>query len=381
MGHHSLHGMALCANVSTIREAHMIFKQMVLPIIAAALLLAVPVQYSSAQASEFAATDHASADTSRANAVKANASQPYIVQKGDTLWDIAHHFFRNPRHWLKIWEHNLYITNPDLIYPGNKIWFDGHSLKQGGLTTVQPQPQIIVRPVERLEVNTDSSLLLTALQRQGFIQPGQVQGVGYIVDSSDDRLNYGAHDLVYLKLNQPAKVGTLFDIFRSTDTLHDPHDGHALGVLIRHMGQIRISSVKNGIYRGRVEKAFEEISRGDRLKLAQKIDPHLVPSRPDLPVSGTVIYIRNGSHEAAQHQVIGINMGLDQGLKAGMQLAIYKAGRLVSDNVGGGHILLPQEQIGELMVLVVQPQAAIALITKSTAPINLGDAIKKAPVQ
>jgi len=348
----------------------MTLKQLFLPTLLAGLLLSSPFLY---------AGEHQVADTIGAPNVKANVSQPYIVKKGDTLWDIANHFFKDPWKWLKIWEHNLYITNPDLIYPGNKIWFDGSRSSQGGLSMVRPHPEVIIRPVERIEGNRDSSLLLTALQRQGFIQPGQVQGVGYIVDSRDDRLNYGAHDMVYLKLSQPAKVGTLFDVFRSTDTVLDPHRGNALGVLIRHMGQIRIDSLEDGVYRGTVVKAFEEISRGDRVKPARIIDPHLVPAYPEYPLSGAVIYIRNDAHEAAQHQVIGINLGLKDGLKAGMQMSIYKAGRLVRDKVSGGDVLLPQERIGEALVLAAQHQAAIALITKSTAPINIGDAIKNSP--
>jgi len=316
-----------------------------------------------------------------ASAVKADVSKPYIVKKGDTLWDIANHFFKDPWKWLKLWEHNLYITNPDLIYPGNQIWFDGKRLSQGGLSMSHPQPQVIIRPVERMERRTDSSLLLTVLQRQGFIQPNQVQGVGYIVDSRDDRLNYGSHDFVYLKLEQPAKVGTLFDVFRSTDAVRDPQSGNALGLLVRHMGQIRISSQHNGIYRGVVVKAFEELSRGDRVKPARVIDYHLRLSRSKSHLLGTVIYIRNDAHEAAQHQVIGINLGLNDGVKAGMQMFIYKAGRVVEDKVSGGAVLLPQERIGAVIVLATQPQAAIALITKSTAPINIGDAIHSSPPQ
>ncbi len=351
----------------------MTLKQLFFPALLAGLLLSSPLLH--------AGEHQQTADMAGATNIKANASQPYVVKKGDTLWDIANHFFKDPWKWLKIWERNLYITNPDLIYPGNKIWFDGSRLSQGGLSLVQPHPEVIIRPVERIEGNRGSSLLLTVLERQGFIQPGQVQGLGYVVDSRDDRLNYGPHDMVYLKLSRPAKVGQLFDVFRSTDTVFDPQHGAALGVLIRHMGQIRIDSFEGGIYRGTVVKAFEEISRGDRLKPARIIDPHLAPTYPEHPMAGAVIYIRNAGHEAAQHQVIGLNLGQKDGLKAGMKMSIYKAGRMVRDKVSGGNILLPQERIGEALVLVAQPNAAIALITKSTAPVNIGDAIKNSPVQ
>ncbi len=340
-------------------------KQLIRAAITALLLLASPALHASDPAAN----------------IRADASQPYIVQPGDTLWDIANHFFKDPRQWLNIWEHNLYITNPDLIYPGNKIWFDGRRMHQGGLTTVRPQPKIIIRPVERLEQNTDSALLLTALQRQGLIRPDQLQGVGHIIDSRDERLNYGVHDTVYLKLDQPAAKGALFDIFRSTDTLRDPHSGAALGILTKHMGQLRIESAAGGIYRGVITKAFEEIARGDRLMPARSIDPHLVPSRPEQQLSGSVIYMRSGNYEAARHQVIGISLGLRDGLKTGDELAIYKTGRVVRDVVSGEPVTLPQEQIGELLVLVAQQQAAIALITRSRAPIDLGDTVGNLPAQ
>ncbi|MDQ6995882.1 MAG: LysM peptidoglycan-binding domain-containing protein [Mariprofundus sp.] len=344
----------------------MTFKQLILPMLALWLAMASLPLYAGEQQA---------ADAVSASALKADLSKPYIVKKGDSLWNIANHFFKDPWKWLKIWEHNLYITNPDLIYPGNKIWFDGNRLTQGGLSMVRPQPQVVIRPVERMEGYADSSLLLTSLQRQGFIQPNMIQGAGYILDSRDDRLNYGAHDFVFLKLNQPAKVGTLFDVFRSTDTLHDPQSGNALGVLIKHMGQIRISSEHDGIFRGVIVKAFEEISRGDRVKPARVINHHLVLSQSKPHLTGSIIYIRNDAHEAAQHQVVGISLGLNDGLKAGMQMYIYKAGRTVEDKVSGGTVLLPQQRIGAVVVLAAQPQAAIALITKSTMPVNIGDAI------
>ncbi|WP_152909306.1 LysM peptidoglycan-binding domain-containing protein [Mariprofundus ferrooxydans] len=312
--------------------------------------------------------------------IKPDLPQPYIVKKGDTLWDIANYFFKDPMQWLRIWEKNLYITNPDLIYPGNKIWFDPNH--QSGLTTVRPMPQVIIRPVERLAANTDSAMLLTALERQDFILPEQEQGVGHILASPDERLNFGAHDRVYLKLNQPATPGTLFDVFRTTDAINDPQTGEKIGLLVEHMGQVRVESeAKNGIERAVVTRAFAEMSRGDRLKPARTIDPHLRPMPPTQKLSGDIIYIRNGAHEAAQNQVVGISIGQEQGLKTGTQLSIMRAGRIIADKVSGSPVQLPQEKVGDLLVLVAQPRVSIGLITASTAPINIGDTVFGEPAR
>ena len=306
--------------------------------------------------------------------LKPNVEQPYIVKPGDTLWDIADHFFKDPFKWIKIWERNLYITNPDLIYPGNKIWFDGRAA--GGLRVERLEPRAIAKPVERLEKPIDMSQLLTVLERQDFIQPSEVEGVGHILDSQDQRLNYGRNDNLYLRMNQPANPGDLFDIFRTGDPVRDPHSGEVVGFLVEHLGQVRISSQADGIYRAKVEKAFQEISRGDRLKPAKEIDPRIVPSYPENELAGSVLYIRNNAFEAGQHQVIGISIGQQLGLKPGSALSIFRAGRKIKDQVTGETVTLPEEEIGQALVLVPQQDASIALITKSTEPINIGDSVK-----
>jgi hypothetical protein len=309
--------------------------------------------------------------------IKPNLPQPYIVKEGDTLWDIANYFFKNPHKWLKIWERNLYITNPDLIYPGNEIWFNVKQKKSGGLTKVHPQPKVINKPVERLEKPVDTSRFLGALARQGFLQPEAYEGVGYILDSRDERINFGAGDRLYLKMNQSALAGDRFDVFRTTgDSIKDPDSGKDLGMVVLHVGQIEIQSETDGIYRGMVLKTFEELSRGDRLKPARDIDTRITPSYPPGSLAGKVLGIRSGYDAVGANNVIVINLGAVDGLESGAALSIHRSGRVVKDRVSGKDTLLPEEKIGELLVLVPQSDLSIALVVESTAPIHVGDAVR-----
>ena len=309
--------------------------------------------------------------------VKPNLPQPYVVKKGDTLWDISSYFFKDPMKWMKIWEKNLYISNPDLIYPGNEIWFDVQKLKKsGGLAKSRPVPAVLIKPVEKLEPKVDTSKLVTALARQDFIQADAIDGVGYILDSEDERINYGAGDRLYLKINQAARDGDLFDVFRTGDPIKDPDSGKVVGVLVNHLGQIEVRSQADGIYRGVVLNTFEELSRGDRLKPAKAIDTTITPTYPDGNLVGKVLYIRNNATEAGQNQMIGISLGQGSGLQAGTALSVHRAGRVVKDRVTGKKARLPEEKIGELLVLVAQPNASLALVVDSTAAINIGDAVR-----
>ena len=324
-----------------------------------------------------APTAYAAAPAGAAKAdLKPNFPQPYVVKKGDTLWDIAAHFFKDPLKWMKIWERNLYITNPDLIYPGNKIWYNPAQQATGGLSTVRPHPEVVVEPVQRLEPKIDRHVLLTALARQDFIQPDAIKGIGHIVNSPDQRINYGANDHVYLKFAQAPSEGEVFDVYRTGDPVKDPHTGKLVGYLIHDLGQIEVSTHSGGIYRGVVLNSFEEMSRGDRLKPARTINTRIVPTYPTRPLKGEVMYLRNDASEAGQHQIIGISLGLREHLQAGSVLSVHRAGRKVKDPVTGKQVTLPEEKVGEVIVLVPQKDASIALVTTSTNPIHIGDTVR-----
>ena len=49
-------------------------------------------------------------------------TQVYVVQPGDTLWDLAQSNFGDPYLWPQLWERNQYILDSHWIYPGDPLF-------------------------------------------------------------------------------------------------------------------------------------------------------------------------------------------------------------------------------------------------------------------
>ena len=79
------------------------------------------------------------------------APDEYIVQEGDTLWDIAATFLRDPWYWPEVWYVNPQVENPHLIYPGDTlalVMIDGQQrITNVRASTYRLSPQARVTPL------------------------------------------------------------------------------------------------------------------------------------------------------------------------------------------------------------------------------------------
>ena len=49
----------------------------------------------------------------------------YVIEKGDTLWDLSNRFYGDPYLWPQLWERNQYVLDAHWIYPGDRRADDG----------------------------------------------------------------------------------------------------------------------------------------------------------------------------------------------------------------------------------------------------------------
>jgi len=124
------------ASSSKIRSRHPLVALAAATVTAIALAMALPAGVASGQ--------EGGIDRS-VIPMSPSAPDRYIVQPGDTLWDISAKFLTDPWYWPEIWHINPQVANPHLIYPGDELaltWVNGRpqvTIASGGPMRLSPR--------------------------------------------------------------------------------------------------------------------------------------------------------------------------------------------------------------------------------------------------
>ncbi|MEK8089488.1 LysM peptidoglycan-binding domain-containing protein [Thermithiobacillus plumbiphilus] len=298
--------------------------------------------------------------------------ESYVVRSGDTLWDLSSRFLKNPWRWMQIWERNSYITNPDLIYPGDLLVFD-QSRGMLKLRVVRATPQARSLPLEAIPT-VNPSLILPYLNRPGIITDEALAKQPYLVGDQNQRVLFGQHDTLYAKGFGKAGAGR-FDIVRAGPELVDPATGKPLGRRMDHVGVADVSG-EGPLRRADIIQSYREILTGDRL-LAQPETPnlHFQLQTPSSMVNGAILAGEDSISEMGQGSVALINLGSQAGMQPGQVLTVSRAGRTLPDPVKGGEVTLPEIPVGTAMVFRTFDKVSYVLFLESSQAIRVGSRV------
>lgn len=317
-------------------------------------------------------------------AVRDDYPQEYIVQPGDTLWDISSLFLEDPWKWPDIWYVNPQIENPHLIYPGDILrlrYVDGQPrLELARRTASTPSTTVRLSPEMRTlpSLQAIDSIPLDAIReffsRTRVIDEDTAENAPYVLAGPQGRTLMGAGDDLYARGSFSPDV-QIFQIYRVGDGYRDPVTRDVLGIRADYMGSVRRARLDGDIARLSVYESASEINIGDILLPLQQdqLDPVIFPSIPAAPVNGEIMAVEGGVSNIGQLDVVALNVGRDQGLSPGHVLAVMQRGERVRDRVEGGSVQLPDEQAGVLMIFRTLERMSFALVLEAQRPLSVGD--------
>lgn len=312
--------------------------------------------------------------------LRSDHPERYTVVKGDTLWDIAARFLNNPWYWPEIWHVNPQVRNPHLIYPGDElalVYIDGEprvtKVRSDGVVKLSPEirSEPIELPIPTIPLDAISSFLTDTR----IVDESTLEGAPYVLEGEDGRIITGAGDKLYARGEKPAdNVG----VFRRSNRYVDPDTGEFLGLEARAIAHGEINADSGDVLTVRLQRSNEEVRIGDRLLVSQDrpINTSFNPSAPEGDIEGTMISVEGGVRQIGQYDVVTINRGEREGLKAGDVLAVYRAGNLVRDPYNNQVVELPAERAGLMMVFQTYDKLSYGLVLHATRPLEIGDTVR-----
>lgn len=324
--------------------------------------------------------------------LKAGHPDEYTVKKGDTLWDISSVFLKAPWKWPEIWHANPQIENPHLIFPGDLIhlvYIDGQqrltnerTLKllpgEGGGVNADAKLSPSVRVLSTDEAITTIPLdrIDAFLSRSRVVERGDLDKAPHMLAGQQQRIVVGAGDAAYARGKFTPGI-TGYGVYRQGEIFVDPKTREILGVHALGVGSVSVKSLQGDVATVAVQHTTEEIRMGDRLLASEDrpVNSTFYPSEPDSEVHGTIIAVEGGVTQVGKFNVVMINRGEREGMKAGNTLAIYKQGEKVRDRVTGGSVVLPDERAGLLMIFRTFKKMSFALVLEADRPLSVGDKV------
>jgi len=309
--------------------------------------------------------------------------QVYTIKKGDTLWDLSKKFIDDPYYWPNIWAKNPEITNPHLIFPGQKIQILDGKVKiipaypeANKATEIEADSQQITPPT--LDNKTDESITIKSTgSGDGFILTDE-KPLGTLVDSVDNRILLTKDDVVFLKMHDLAnvKVGDTYGLFERGEKIKDPQTKKLIGTMMVNLGFLQVTEINGETVIAKIGNVFREIARG-----AELFD--FIPQRKEITLqrgttdkSGTIIAARDEKGTFSTNDIIFVNLGSDDGLVSGNLFYISRP-RKVSDEVikSARDIQLPDAVLGAAVTIETKAKTASAIIIKSVDAAFIGDKV------
>lgn len=316
-----------------------------------------------------------------AQVVRDDRPQEYIVQRGDTLWDISAMFLEDPWVWPQIWYVNPQIENPHLIYPGDILrlrYVDGQPRLElsRGSSVMRLSPEMREMPSREAIDSIPLDAIREFFSRTRVIDEDTAEMAPYVVAGPQSRILMGAGDDLYARGDFSDGV-QVFQIYRVGDDYRDPATRDVIGTRAEFMGSARAPVLSDDVAKLNVYESVSEINIGDILLPLQQdqLDPVIFPAVPDFPVSGEIIAVEGGVSHIGQLDVVALNVGRSGGLAPGHVLAVMQRGERVRDRVQGGSIQLPDEQAGVLMIFRSLDRMSFGLVLEAQQPLAVGDLI------
>lgn len=308
----------------------------------------------------------------------------YVIQPGDTLWDISTRFMGDPYQWPQLWSYNEYITNPHWIYPGNKIYFnlgDALSPPSAGIDLIQEVPyQPVRQEVAVNESDCDFPARFDDTRRGQVLTSAGLLGVakdfnarGRVVASTSGGTSLAEEDYVYLKLDDldGVECGTLFSLYRKQPDRVRTADG--VRYVYRVVSTVRVIRVDDNVATAKIRDSYSETYRGDIVGDMMPVDVTVDVDPPESEVKARILARLTAEQElASTYETVFLDVGTNDGVEVGTSLFLVTRADGGASRLAPPDKRLPERVTGRVVVVRAEEKRSTAVV------VDAGEEIREA---
>ncbi len=361
----------------------------------------------------------------------------YVVQKGDTLWDISARFLKAPWLWPEIWQANPQVENPHLIYPGDRltlVYQDGRPILTRDDDTFGPR--VRREKLEDAITTVPLSEVQAFLKKPRMLDRAEIAGMPYVVALEEDRLRSTTGQIAYVR-GLDVAPGTQVFLLRPTYAYYDVEQPDDNAREQRRPTRAKEWSSERGRYEPRLwdESIFDgwrrrkgeylghevmeigvgevlrggdpqtvlvhygdyEIKKGDLVAVTppEPFDLTFYPRGPENVPENMRVMAFTEALVVGPKQIVALNKGARDGVANGQVYAVYQPGAFVRDTIRhpvgdyrepellfrprGADVELPEEFVAHVMVFRTFDKVSYGLVMNGIRPVHLHDVLR-APV-
>ncbi len=313
----------------------------------------------------------------------------HTVKTGDTLWDIAKFYLKDPFRWPEVFHANTDIVkNPHWIYPGQVLTIDGSAVKPEVAARVDSTGFVVAQIQTRAQAATvfaehqttvDERLAAaTAIPPALTVRPGEYEAAPYVVAekgsleagrvigpvdrpalglSSD--AGYRLFDRIYITIPSGVNVGDMVVVAKTDETIAD------VGRVIEPTAIMRIDSLgAKSQAIGTIVKQFGTVVPGQGVVLPGRSFER-TSTRPvagSYPLTAKLVWVQGAPRLPSIQTYVILAAGEAKGVRPGDQFTVLSDGRF-SDGTRA-----PLSATARVTVVRVTPFGASAIVVHQDQP-------------
>ncbi|MEE2827781.1 MAG: LysM peptidoglycan-binding domain-containing protein [Myxococcota bacterium] len=324
----------------------------------------------------------------------------YVVVRGDSLWNICQVFFGDPEAWPGLWSINSEeITNPHYIYPGQLLRLQaGTDIRPpsliagdggGDSTVIAGDTYEEFEPRSKLFSTTSDCTLHVPFSRRApadvtlaaptFITRSPIEPLGQLEKAKPGSKFLKKNDVVYMRFSNTNDVdcGRVYSLYHHNTDVRHPHAKRArLGHSYTVSAEVLISDVGEEWVTGRIVESFSEVHRGELITDRIPVAGQVRTSELEETIDGYIV--EKGHQEnilVQRNQVIFIDRGSDDGVRAGTVFWVIRRGDGLSIKPNKTDETLPDRIVGRLVVFSSDEHVSTAVMLDQAEAIGVGDRI------